>query len=183
MVGGAFDQRETEQVFSYAVRSGDAPLAERPDVLVFATGPLAEDTIVTGVMEVELWISSDRPDTDFTAKLVDVYPPSADYPEGFAMNITDGIFRARFREGWDEEVFMAPGEVYRIQIEPFATSNLFAKGHRLRVDISSSNYPHFDMNPNTDAPLGHADAFEVATNRVWCCAAYPSRITLPIAGH
>jgi predicted acyl esterase len=77
---------------------------------------------------------------------------------------------------------MTPGEVYGIHVEPFATSNLFVKGHRLRVDISSSNYPHFDMNPTTDAPVGYADTFKVATNRVWCSAAYPSRVTLPVAG-
>ena len=180
MAGGAFDQRESEGVFTYSGALSDAPLSERPDVLVFETEPLEDDVIVTGAMAAELWISSNKPDTDFTVKLIDVYPPGNDYPQGFAMNITDGIFRVRYREGWEQEVLMSPGQVYPIRIEPFATSNLFKAGHRLRIDISSSNYPHFDINPNTGAPVGYAGAFEVAVNRVYCCAQYPSRILLPV---
>jgi len=96
------------------------------------------------------------------------------------MNVTDGIFRLRYREGWDREVPAEPGRVYLIRIRPFATSNLFRKGHRLRVDISSSNYPHFDINPNTGGPQGRAGEPRIATNRIHCSAVHSSRILLPV---
>jgi len=158
MFGGAFDQGNNT----------------RDDVLVFQTEVLTEDLVVTGGIEAHLWISSDQPDTDFTVKLIDVYPPSLDYPQGYAMNITDGILRVRYREGFDHEVMMTPGTLYKIVIEPFASSNRFCKGHRLRVDISSSNFPHFDINPNTGAPEGSAGERRTARNRVYCSARYPS---------
>ena len=135
---------------------------------------------MTGAMSAELWVSSDCPDTDFTVKLVDVYPASEDWPNGFAMNVTDGIFRVRYRHGWDREEFMQAGEVYKISIRPIATSNLFRKGHRLRIDISSSNYPHFDINPNTGEPQGKASGFRIATNRIHCSRRYPSHVILPV---
>jgi len=180
MHGGAYDQREGPGVFKYRGEPTGRPLAERSDVLVFETLPLEWPLCVTGEISVELYVSSDCPDTDFTAKLVDVHPPSPDYPEGFAMNVTDGIFRMRYREGWDREVRMEPGAVYAIRIEPFATSNLFRAGHRLRVDISSSNYPHFDINPNSGAPEGHAGEARTASNRVHVGGVYASRVILPI---
>ena len=96
------------------------------------------------------------------------------------MNITDGIFRMRYREGWDREVRMEPGAVYAIRIEPFSTSNLFLAGHRLRLDISSSNYPHFDINPNSGAPGGYPCEARVATNRVHVGGAHASRVILPV---
>lgn len=180
MQGGAYDQREGPGVFKYRGQPSGRPLAERADVLVFETAPLDRALSVTGAVVVELFVSSDCPDTDFTAKLVDVHPPSLDYPEGFAMNITDGIFRMRYREGWDREVRMEPGAVYAIRIEPFSTSNLFRAGHRLRVDISSSNYPHFDINPNSGAPGGYPGEARVATNRVHVGGAHASRVILPV---
>jgi putative CocE/NonD family hydrolase len=180
MEGGAFDQRVRPETFTYRKDPGTGPLADRPDVLVFETEPLAADLVVSGEIEAELWVSSDCPDTDFTVKIVDVYPPSEAWPGGFAMNLTDGIFRLRYREGWDREAFMEPGGVYRITVRPFATSNLFRAGHRLRVDVSSSNYPHFDINPNTGGPEGGSDRPRIATNRLHCSVQYPSRIKLPV---
>jgi putative CocE/NonD family hydrolase len=153
--GGAFDQR---------------PLAGRPDVLVFETGPLAEDMEVTGPLTVRLWISSSAPDTDFTAKLVDVYP------DGFAMNLTDGIVRVRHTRAEP----LRAGEVHPLAIEPPATGNLFKAGHRLRLDISSSNFPHFDVNPNTGEPLGRATRLQAALNTVWHDAARPSHVEVPV---
>jgi uncharacterized protein len=118
--------------------------------------------------------------TDFTAKLIDVHPPSEDYPEGFAMNLTEGILRARYRDSWEEPAPMVPGEVYAITIELFPTANLFARGHRLRLDISSSNFPHFDINPNSGEPEGSMEHPRVAHNRVFVDAARPSHVVLPV---
>jgi uncharacterized protein len=178
MVGGAFDQREGPRFFGS--REPYRPLAERSDVLVFQTAPLEEDVEVTGPITTHLWISSDCPDTDFTAKLIDVYPPNADYPDGFAMNITDGIRRVRYRDSWEQPSLMTPGAVYRIRIDAFPTSNLFRRGHRIRVDISSSNFPHFDVNPNTGEPEGRARSMRVARNRVYLDRGRPSHVVLPI---
>jgi hypothetical protein len=178
MVGGAFDQREREDFFGSTPPY--RPLAERPDVLVFQTEPLAEAVELTGPLVVTLWISSDCPDTDFTAKLIDVYPPNEDYPEGFAMNLTDGIIRCRYRDSWEEPTMMTPGETHRVTIEAFPTSNLFAAGHRIRLDVSSSNYPHFDLNFNTGEPEGLATRSRVATNTVWMDPTRPSHALLPM---
>jgi putative CocE/NonD family hydrolase len=178
MVGGAFDQREAARFFGS--REPYRPLADRSDVLVFQTPPLEEAVELTGPIRVELWISSSAPDTDFTAKLIDVYPASADYPDGFAMNLTDGILRVRYRDSWEHPALMTPGEVYRIRIDAFPTSNRFARGHRIRLDISSSNFPHFDANPNTGEPEGRATRVAVARNRVYLEAGRPSHAILPV---
>jgi putative CocE/NonD family hydrolase len=176
-LGGAFDQRESPEFFG--CRHPGLPLFARRDVLSFETAPLEEDFAVFGPIEIELWVSSDARDTDFTAKLIDVYPPSEDYPTGYAMILTDGIFRCRYRTGWDNPTPLAPGEVFTITIEPFATANLFAKGHRIRLDISSSNFPKFDVNPNTGEPEGRGRIRKVARNTVFCDAARPSQVRLP----
>jgi putative CocE/NonD family hydrolase len=177
MVGGAFDQREGPRFFGST--EPYRPLAERPDVLVFQTPPLAEDVEITGPIRARLWISSNCPDTDFTIKLIDVYPPNADYPEGFAMNLTDGILRARYRDSWEKPRLML-STVYLIHVDAFPTSNLFKRGHRIRLDVSSSNFPHFDANPNTGEPEGQARLSRVATNRVYTNASRASHVMLPI---
>ena len=178
MVGGAFDQREGPRFFGS--REPYRPLAERPDVLVFETPPLEADVEVTGPIVVNLWVSSSAPDTDFTAKLIDVYPPNADYPSGFAMNLTDGILRARYRRSWERPELMVPGTVYQIRIEAFPTSNRFVRGHRIRLDISSSNFPHFDANPNTGEPEGRARSRRPATNRIYLERGRASHAVLPV---
>ncbi|MEK7427670.1 MAG: CocE/NonD family hydrolase [Pseudomonadota bacterium] len=178
MVGGAFDQREGPDFFGS--RAPYRPLAERPDVLVFQTPALDDDMEITGPIEADLWIASDCPDTDFTIKLIDVYPPNEDYPEGFAMNLTDGILRCRYRDSWEAPSLMTPGKAYKIKIAAFPTSNLFKRGHRIRLDISSSNFPHFDLNPNTGDPEGKWTKSRVATNKVFVDAARASSVTLPI---
>lgn len=175
---GGFDQRETPEL--YGARAPFLPLAARPDVLVFQTEPLPEDVEVTGAIEAELWIESDAPDTDFTIKLLDVYPPSADYPGGYALNLTDGILRCRYRDSWSEPRPMQTGSVYRIRVEAFPTSNLFVRGHRIRLDVSSSNFPRFDVNPNTGAAEGSGLTTNVARNTVHCDRARPSHVVLPI---
>jgi hypothetical protein len=178
MVGGAFDQRETPEFFG--CKAPYRALAERPDVLVFQTPPLAAELEVTGPIKLRLWVSSDCPDTDFTAKLIDVYPPGVDYPEGFAMNLTDGLLRARYRDSWEQPAMMTPGQVYPIVIETFPTSNLFKRGHRIRLDISSSNFPRFDANPNTGDPEGRPSGQRIARNSLHLGGAHPSQVLLPV---
>jgi uncharacterized protein len=129
---------------------------------------------------VKLYASSTAPDTDFTVKLVDVYPPSQDFPSGFEMNITDGIIRARFRNSPEKEELMQPGDVYEFTIEPYGTANVFKKGHRIRIDVSSSNFPRFDVNPNTGEPLGMNRRKVKAANSIHHDASYPSHVILPI---
>jgi putative CocE/NonD family hydrolase len=176
--GGAFDQRESADFF--ATLRNNRPLNERADVLSFETEPLSEDVIVAGDVRIELWVQSDSLDTDFTAKLVDVYPTSTDYPDGYAMNITDGIFRCRYRESWSEPKLLTPGQPFRITIEPFATCNVFKAGHRIRLDIASSNFPRFDINPNTGEPEGSAVGHKLARNTVHVSATMPSRLILSV---
>ncbi|PJE27009.1 hypothetical protein SAMN06297129_3201 [Pseudooceanicola antarcticus] len=163
--GGAFDQTEDARFFGCT--NPGLPLIARRDVLSFQTAPLAEDLLVAGPVTIRLKVSTDAPDTDFTAKLVDVYPPSPDYPRGYAMNITDGIFRVRYRKGYECPELVAPDEgAFEITITPFATVNLFKAGHRLRLDISSSNFPKYDINFNTGEPEGTARGSRVAHNTV-----------------
>jgi putative CocE/NonD family hydrolase len=178
MRGGGYDQREGPTV--YGSRQPYRPLAARPDVLVFQTPPLSEDVEVTGAIEANLWIASDGPDTDFTIKLIDVYPPSADYPEGYALNLTDGILRCRYRDSWEKPTMMTPGQGYEIKVTAFPTSNLFKAGHRIRLDVSSSNFPHFDVNPNTGAPEGAGMTRRVARNTLFVDSGRPSHVLLPV---
>jgi putative CocE/NonD family hydrolase len=158
----------------------DRPLAERPDVLVFQTEPLAEPLQVIGPLVVTLWAASDGPDTDFTAKLIDVWPPNADFPQGVALNIGDGIRRARYRNSLTEAEMLEPGRPCEITVELYPTALVFAAGHRIRVDISSSNFPRFDVNPNTGEPLNANTDWRVATNTVFHDPDHPSRIVLPV---
>lgn len=175
--GGGFDQVESEDF--YGCKNPGMPLNARKDVLSFQTDPLEEDVIVAGPVSVRLYVSTDAPDTDFTAKLVDVYPPSQDYPRGYALNITDGIFRIRYRHSFEKPELVGPDEgVMDIEITPFATANRFCKGHRIRVDISSSNFPKYDVNPNTGEPEGTSRTMTIARNRVHLDAGYPSHLEL-----
>lgn len=178
MRGGAFDQREGPDI--YGSRQPYLPVAARPDVLVFETEVLTDDVEVTGVIEANLWISSDAVDTDFTIKLIDVYPPSEDYPQGYAMNLTDGILRCRYRDSWVSPALMTPGTVYPVKVAAFPTANLFKRGHRIRLDVSSSNFPHFDVNPNTGAPEGTGLDRRVARNTVYMDRERPSHVVLPL---
>jgi len=149
-------------------------------VLVFETAPLDDDVEVTGPIVVRLWISSNAPDTDFTVKLIDWHPPNADYPQGYAMNLTDGILRCRYRDSWARPRMLEPGEIAEIVIEPMPTSNLFKRGHRIRLDISSSNFPRFDVNPNTGEAEGKATRRRIAVNTVHLSPEHPSHVLLPV---
>ena len=175
---GAFDQRERPDVFG--CKPPYLPLSSRHDVLVFSTEPLKVDLEVTGPITVELWASSSAVDTDFTTKLIDVYPQSQDYPEGYAMNLTDSIVRARYRNSRERAELMKPGEVYRFTVTLYPTSDLFKAGHRVRLDVSSSNFPRFDLNPNTGEPLGESTHTIVANNTVYHDRDHPSHLILPV---
>ena len=177
MEAGGFDQTCRPQFWGC---TDTMPLAARNDVVVFQTPVLEGDLEVTGPIVAKLTVSSSAPDTDFTAKLIDVYPPSADYAAGYALNLTDGITRARYRKSLEKAELMKPGEVTLVSIEPYPVANVFKKGHRIRLDISSSNFPRFDVNPNTGEPLNDNRRAAVATNTVHLGGAQPSHLLLPV---
>jgi putative CocE/NonD family hydrolase len=156
---GAFDQSQVE---------------ERQDVLVYTTPPLEQDTEVTGPVTVTLFASSTARDTDFTAKLVDVSP------SGYAMNLTDGIIRARHRELRQPASLIEPDEIYEYTIDLWATSNVFKQGHRIRIEVSSSNFPRFDRNTNTGEPIGSDTRFVSVLQTVHHSSDHPSHVLLPI---
>jgi len=156
------------------------PLDGRADVLTFQTAPLEEDVEVTGRVSAHVWASSTCADTDFTAKLVDVHP------DGRAFNICDGIVRGRYRESLERAVLLEPGRPYEVRVDLWSTSQMFRRGHRIRLDISSSNFPRFDANPNTGEPPFTLNAGRVrrvvAENTVYFDRERPSRLVLPIVG-
>jgi putative CocE/NonD family hydrolase len=157
--GGAFDQAAVEH---------------RADVLVYSTPPLPEDLEVTGPVKLTLYASSSAPDTDFTAKLVNVEPC------GFARNLTDGIIRARVRESQSSPTLITPGKVYEFNIDMWSTSNLFKAGHRIRLEVSSSNFPRFDRNPNTGHDLFTDAETRPALQTVMHDRAFASHLVLPV---
>jgi uncharacterized protein len=175
---GAFDQRECEGLFG-ATKIGRA-IGERPDVLVFETAPLERAVEVAGKVEAHLWVVSDAPDTDITITLIDAHPPNADYPEGYCMNLAHGILRLRFRDGFETAKLMKPGQIYPIKIEGYPTANRFMPGHRIRLHVSSSNFPHFDANPNTGAPAGEPSTARKARNTILFGPDKPSHIALHV---
>lgn len=175
---GGFDQRHRPGLWGC---THDLPLNIRQDVLTFVTEPLRESVEVTGRCLVRLWVSSTAADTDFTAKLIDVYPPTSDYPDGYALLLQDSIIRMRYRADPCREVFMEPDHIYPIDIELYPTSNLFVRGHAIRVDISSSNFPRFDVNLNDGGPLWRSRIHRTAENTVHHSQEHPSCVRLPVA--
>ncbi|MDG1920882.1 MAG: CocE/NonD family hydrolase [Flavobacteriaceae bacterium] len=156
--GGAFDQREME---------------EREDILVYTSDPLEEGVEMSGFIESVLYLSSDVKDTDLTIKIIDVLP------DGTAYNLDETIQRVRYREGYDKEVFMGKDQVYKVELTPMATSNYFKKGHRIRVEVSSSNFPRFSRNLNTGGDNYDESESVVAHNTIHHSKRYPSHIKLP----
>ena len=146
----------------------------RPDVLVYSTPPLDRDLEVTGPVSLELYAKSSAVDTDFTAKLVDVWP------NGFAQNLAEGILRARFRESSAAARPLVPGKIYEYKIDLWSTSNVFLKGHRIRVEISSGNFPRFDRNLNTGKSAATDSTMVKATNTIYHDAGHPSALVLPL---
>lgn len=146
----------------------------RPDVLVYDSKVLETDVEATGPVSMVLFAATDAKDTDFTAKLVDVYP------DGRAINVAQGIIRARYRDSWETPTLLEPGVIYKYKIDLWSTSNRFLKGHRIRLEISSSNFPQFDRNPNTGHPFGLDAQLKVANQKIFHDAEYPSHLILPI---
>ena len=180
VLAGGWDQREAENVYG-AKPPYNEPLGARQDVLVFQTEPLKSDLKLIGSIEVTLWVSSDAPDTDFTAKLIDLYAPSPDYPDGFALNISDSVFRMRYRDSWERPSSMTVGSIYPVTIVMYPSANIFGQGHSIRIDISSSNFPRFDVNPNTGEPLGRNTHTRIATNTIYHDSKYPSHLKIEIS--
>jgi putative CocE/NonD family hydrolase len=157
--GGSYDQREVEM---------------RNDVLVYTSEPLERGLEVTGPVELVLYVGSSAADTDFTGKLVDVAP------DGTAYNLQDGVLRARYREGYDRQVWMEEGGVYELRIDLHAIGNFFGPGHRIRLEVSSSNFPRLDRNLNTGGNNYDETEWEAAENVVYHSGEHPSHIVLPV---
>jgi hypothetical protein len=163
ITAGAFDQRKMEA---------------RADILVYTSEPLKEGSEVSGPIDVTLYVSSDAKDTDFTVKVLDVYP------DGTAYNLDETIQRLRYRDGYDKPpVWMEPGKVYKVALQPMTTSNFFAAGHRIRIEISSSNFPRFDRNLNTGGKNFDETVGVVAHNTVHHSKQYPSEVTFTVVKH
>ena len=150
------------------------PAEERKDVLVFTTAAFAKDTEVTGPVSLDLYVSTSAVDTDFTGKLVDVWP------DGFAQNLTEGILRMRYRNSQEKPELANPGETYHVTVDLWATSNVFLAGHKLRLEVSSSNFPRFDRNLNTGEEQARATRMVKATNVIYHDKAHPSALIVPI---
>ena len=157
--GGSFDQRIMET---------------RADILVYTSQPLEQGIEVSGFIEAHLYVSSDVKDTDFTVKIIDVYP------DGRAYNLDETIQRARYRDGYDKEIFMDKGKVYKVSLSPMSTSNYFKKGHRIRIEVSSSNFPRFARNLNTGGNNYDEKTGVIATNNIHYSENYPSQIRIPV---
>ena len=152
------------------------PVEKRPDVLVYTTPPLREDLEATGPVQVILFAASSALDTDFSAKLVDVFP------DGMARNLTDGLQRARYRNSLTKPDLLTPGETYKFKIDAGVTSNVFRKGHRIRVEISSSNFPRFDRNPNTGRAIADEVELKPAAQKVVHDRKHASYLSLSVVG-
>jgi putative CocE/NonD family hydrolase len=150
------------------------PVEAREDVLVYSSSILKEPLAIAGPVKMKLFASTDGRDTDYMVKLVDVHP------NGFAMNIAEGILRARFRKGLDRMELLKPGEAYEFEIDMRGTASVFAPGHRIRVDITSSNFPQYDRNPNTGEDLGQSAQVRVARQTVFHTPDRRSHIVLPV---
>ena len=171
-VGGRYSNAQTN-----LCAQDQGPANPRPDVLSFSTAPLESAVDMTGKVRSTLWIASDAVDTDFTAKLMDVYP------NGYALILANGRVRTRYRESFETPKLMKPGAAYKVTIDLGSTSNMFQPGHRIRLDISSSNYPEFEPNPNTGEPAGDWTHRVKARNTVFHDAARSSYVELPLVKH
>jgi uncharacterized protein len=179
MFSGAYDQREYAGLF--ASSSPGRALSDRDDVVSFRTEELKEDVELTGNVQVTLFVSCDTPDADIAIKVVDESPPTDDYPDGYALNLAHGILRLRFRNSFERTEPMEPGAIYKVNLKSFPFANRFLAGHKIRIDIAGSNFPHFDVNPNNDWTDVAAEPQHAAIT-IHCSNDHPSHIILPVTG-
>lgn len=149
-------------------------IESRKDILVYTSAPLNQPLAIAGPVKMKLFASTDGPDTDWVVKLIDVHP------NGFSMNIAEGILRARYRKGTDQMELLKPNEVYEFEVDLVGTANVFLPGHRIRVDVTSSHFPQFDRNPNTGEAFGVSSKVRIAKQTIYHNAARPSHIVLPV---
>ncbi|MEX1004400.1 MAG: CocE/NonD family hydrolase [Acidimicrobiia bacterium] len=178
VIQGGADQRTRPDIRGCQPPYG--PLETREDVLAFTTPPLETDLAAIGPVEAVLHISSDVPDTDFFVMVQDVYPETEEWPEGYRLNVGDGIMRARYRRGMDRPRDLVPGEVVELRFPLYPIANRFVAGHRIRILVSSSSFPRFDVNPNTGEPMGRHTHSRVATNTVHHSVEHPSHVILTV---
>lgn len=178
VIQGGADQRTRPDLHGCEPPYG--PLEDRGDVLAFSTEILEEDFEITGPIEATIHLESDAPDTDLFLMLEDVYPVSSEWPDGYRLNISDGLMRVRYRNGMDAPKLMTSGEPIEVKFHLYPTSNRFCAGHRIQILVSSSSFPRFDPNPNTGEPIGRHTNTRVANNRIHHTIDMPSRITLPL---
>jgi hypothetical protein len=176
MMAGPRDQIEVVTLEGHGIAG--RRIASRPDVLTFQTEPLRQAMTVVGNINMSLWVSSDAPDTDFYVRLVDSYPASDHWPDGFDFPVSEGILRARYRNGFCKSDLMERGKQYQLQFSLEPTANVFQAGHRIRIYISSSNFPTFDVNRN-QADMDNPNP-RVALNRIYHDISHPSSITLSV---
>ena len=162
------------QTYDFCGPHDRSHIQRRPDVLTFTTDVLTEDMEITGPISATIWASSDAKDTDFTATLTDLEP------DGKAIALCEGIVRARFRNGTENPQMMVPGEIYKFEIDMWNTSNSFVKGHRIRIEISSSNFPRYNRNLNSGNPIASDIDITLANQTVYHGIQYPSYINLPV---
>lgn len=156
---GVFDQRTIEM---------------RADVLVYTSDSLQQAVRLVGPVQARLWVASSAPDTDFTARLVDVQP------DGYAMNLCEGILRLGYRDSWEQPTLATPGDVYAVSVDMGIASHTFLAGHRIRLDVSSSSFPRFDRNLNTGEPIAHATRMQIANQTLLHTQSYASHLVVPL---
>ena len=156
------------------------PLENREDVLMFETTPLDDDMEITGPIEARFFIESDALDTDLFVMIQDEYPQSTDWPNGYKLNISDGIFRVRYREGLAKPRLLDGSGPVEVQFSLYPTSNVVKRGHKLRVLVSSSSFPRFDPNPNTGEEIGRHTRTQIANNTIHHSANYPSHVVISV---
>jgi putative CocE/NonD family hydrolase len=150
------------------------PIESRSDVVLFTTEPLAEPLEVTGRVTAKVFVASSAVDSDLSIRLCDVYP------DGKSYNLADGILRLRYHKSLAKPEPLVPGEIYEVEVDCWSTSMVFNRGHRLRVTVTSSNFPRFDVNPGTGKPWVDGEPSVKQTNRIYCDASHPSCIVLPV---
>ncbi|MGL5405241.1 MAG: CocE/NonD family hydrolase [Propionibacteriaceae bacterium] len=176
MTGGLIFKSPDDR--THLVDGDHTPLDQRNDVVTFRSAPLGSDTAIAGNVYADIWLRSPALDTDVVIKLIDEYPPDVEHPEGFGINVTEGILRGRFRSSLENPTPLTPGEITLFRVEAPDTANLFKAGHRIRLDVASSDYPRFDVNPNTGEPAWKDGERQLIINEIIIDVDHPSALHL-----